>query len=82
MADSKNNWRGPQPAPRYLGRLLRANFPQITETGIYNDRNVAGTSKKSSHAEGRALDIHLSAQNPDQKSVGDRLFHTIILRAR
>ena len=82
MSDSKNKWKGPQPAPRYLGRLLRANFPQISETGIYNDRNVAGTSKKSSHAEGRALDIHLSAKDPDQKSLGDQLFRTIVSRAR
>jgi hypothetical protein len=82
MAESKNKWKGPQPAPRHFGRLLRANFPQITQTGIYNDRNVAGTSKKSSHAEGRALDIHLSAQDPDQKSLGDQLFQAVILRAR
>ena len=82
MAQSANNWKGPQPAPRYLGRLLRANFPQITATGIYNDRNVAGTTKKSSHAEGRAIDIHLSAADPEQKVIGDRLFDAIIHRAR
>ena len=82
MTESKNNWKGPQPAPRYLGRLLRANFPQISQTGVYNDRNVAGTSKKSSHAEGRALDIHLNANDPDQKVLGDQLFQAIILRSR
>ena len=53
MAERKINWDGPQPAPAYLGGLLRANFPQISATGIYNNRNVAGTSRKSSHAEGR-----------------------------
>ena len=82
MAESKNNWKGPQPAPLHFGRLLRANFPQITQTGIYNDRNIAGTSKKSAHAEGRALDIHLSANDPSQKSLGDQLYNAIIRKAR
>jgi len=73
MTQRPNHWKGPQPATRYVGRLLRMNFPQITEVGLYNDRNVAGTSKKSSHAEGRAIDFHLSAKNPDQKALADRL---------
>jgi len=81
MAESKNHWKGPQPAPRDLGRLLRVNFPQIRQTGIYNDRNIAGTSRKSSHAEGRALDIHLNAKDPDQKALGDRLVQILIQRA-
>jgi len=81
MAERKINWNGPQPAPAYLGRLLRANFPQISATGIYNDRNVAGTSRKSSHAEGRALDFHLDATDPSQKALGDRLFDAIIRKA-
>jgi hypothetical protein len=41
---------------------------------VHNDRNVAGTTKKSSHAEGRALDFHLDATDPSQKALGDRLF--------
>jgi len=82
MTQSPNNWKGPQPAPRYVGRLLRINFPQIREVGIYNDRNVAGTSKKSSHAEGRAIDIHLNAKNSDQRALGDRLADILIRRAR
>jgi hypothetical protein len=81
MADSENQWKGPQPAPRHLGRLLRANFPQIRQTGIYNDRNIAGTSIKSAHAEGRALDIHLNATDPDQKFLAERLVQILIQRS-
>jgi len=75
------NWKGPQPAPRHLAGRLRANFPQITQTGIYNDRKIAGTQRKSAHAEGRALDIHLSAIDPEQRSLGDQLFRALIRRA-
>jgi hypothetical protein len=81
VPDKKINWKGPQPAPSYLAHLLRANFPAIRKTGIYNDRNVAGTTKKSSHAEGRALDFHLDATDPSQKALGDRLFDAIINKA-
>src|SRR3982750_4131207 len=70
---SKVNWKGPQPAPKYLGHLLRYNFPQIREIGIYNDRNIAGTTVKSAHAEGRAIDIHLNALNSEQRGLGDQL---------
>jgi hypothetical protein len=81
MAEKKINWNRPQPAPTYMKRLLLANFPQITQTGIYNNRNVAGTNKKSSHAEGRGLDFHLDANDPDQKALGDELFDAIIRKA-
>jgi hypothetical protein len=81
MGARKINWKGPQPAPAYLAGLLRANFPTIKKTGIYNDRNVAGTTKKSSHAEGRALDFHLDATDPSQKALGDRLFDALIRKA-
>ena len=81
MGQKKINWKGPQPAPRYMANLLTANFPDVKKTGIYNDRNVAGTSKKSSHAEGRALDFHLDATDPSQKALGDRLFDAIIRKA-
>ena len=81
MGQKKINWKGPQPAPRYMANLLTANFPDVKKTGIYNDRNVAGTNKKSSHAEGRALDFHLDATDPSQKALGDRLFDAIIRKA-
>jgi hypothetical protein len=79
---SKVNWKGPQPAPKHLAKRLRVNFPQITRTGIYNDRNVAGTNKKSSHAEGLGLDIHLSALDPGEGELGDQLYQALIRRAR
>ena len=82
MADlSKVNWHGPQPAPKELAKMLKLNFPQITQTGIYNDRNVAGTTKKSSHAEGRGLDIHLSAFVPEQRMLADQLYPVFIRKA-
>src|SRR5690349_3424340 len=82
MSDlSKVDWRGPQPAPNELAKRLKANFPSITRTGIYNDRNVAGTKKKSSHAEGRAIDIHLSVLIPEEKMLGDQLFRALIRKA-
>lgn len=82
MSDySKINWKGEQPLPSTLAKRLKVNFPQITQTGIYNDRNVAGTSKKSSHAEGRALDIHLNVLVHDQKILGDQLFKVLIRKA-
>jgi hypothetical protein len=68
------DWHRPQPAPKEVARRLRTNFPMITATGIYNDRNVAGTNIKSSHAEGRGLDVHLSAGDQRQRLVGDQLF--------
>jgi hypothetical protein len=80
MAD-EINWKKSQPAPRHLARLLRANFSQISATGIYNDRNVAGTKKKSAHAEGRALDIHLNANHPDELALGDQIFEALIRKA-
>jgi hypothetical protein len=75
------DWRKPQPLPSELGRVLRAEFPMITATGIFNDRNIAGTNKKSAHAEGRAIDIHLKVSDPTQRMVGDRLFDILIAAA-
>lgn len=83
MADFSNvNWKGPQPAPKYLGRMLQFNFPQITQVGIYNDRNIAGTNIKSAHAEGRAIDIHLNSLDPEQRGLGDQLVLALIGKAR
>jgi hypothetical protein len=72
------DWNKPQPGPSTVAKRLKANFLLIRATGIYNDRNVAGTKRKSSHAEGRGLDIHLSAENPDERLVGDQLFKMLI----
>lgn len=79
---SKVNWKGPQPAPIYLSHLLRTNFPQITQIGIYNDRYIAGTTTKSPHAEGRAIDIHLNARDPEQRGLGDQLVLVFTRKAR
>ncbi len=75
------DWKRPQPAPLYLRQRLRANFPEITKMGIYNDRNIAGTTKKSAHAEGRAIDIHLNANIPSQRTLGDQLVSALIRKA-
>lgn len=72
------NWHRAQPLPAALARYLKVNFLQISATGIYNDRNVAGTNKKSAHAEGRALDIHLSVNQPDERLIADQLFRIFI----
>lgn len=75
------NWNGPQPAPIQVSRILRAGFPVITRSEIYNNRDVAGTTKKSSHAEGRGLDVYLNAKDPNQKVLGDQLFRVLIAEA-
>ena len=83
MADFSNvNWKGPQPPPKYLGQMLQFNFPQITQVGIYNDRNIAGTNIKSAHAEGRAIDIHLNAFDSEQRHLGDQLVLALTGKAR
>ncbi|MDQ2776363.1 MAG: hypothetical protein M3Y57_15825 [Acidobacteriota bacterium] len=54
------------------------NFHQTRNDGIYNDRNIAGTTTKSLHAEGRALDIGLMVSRPYEKLIGDELFQAFI----
>jgi hypothetical protein len=71
-------WNGPQPAPKALWQLIHANFHQTRNDGIYNNRNIAGTSTKSLHAEGRALDIGLMVSRPDEKLTGDQLFQAFM----
>lgn len=72
------NWGKAQPAPKALWTLVHAYFPQVRNLGIYNDRNVAGTKKKSGHAEGRAIDLGLLAGRPSEKALGDQLFRILI----
>ncbi len=64
-----------------MARMLRANFPDITRTGIYNDRNIAGTNTRSAHAEGRALDVHLNAADPGEKLLADQLVAALVRKA-
>jgi hypothetical protein len=53
--------RGCQTGTLALGRAVRAAFPELqTLTGAYgcfNPRRIAGSSRWSLHAEGRALDV-------------------------
>ncbi len=81
MADPIINWQQNQPAPSHAIRMIHANFPQVKNLGIYVCRNIKGTSTKSAHAEGRALDIGINANKAEEKVVGDALFHALIRAA-
>jgi hypothetical protein len=72
------NWNGPQPGPLLLRDLILVNFPLVKKIGIYNNRTVAGSTRLSHHAEGRALDIYLHAHTAPQKVLGDLLFAAFI----
>jgi len=74
----KINWAKDQPAPQHAIRTIHANFPQVRNLGIYVCRNIKGTSVRSAHAEGRALDIGLRANHPGERFVGDQLFRALI----
>lgn len=79
MADPRHvNWAQSQPAPTHAIRMIHANFPQVRNLGIYVCRNITGTATKSAHAQGRALDVGLNAHRPEEKVVGDALFHALI----
>jgi hypothetical protein len=75
---NKVSWQQAQPLPREIAKYLRFNFPQVTQTGIYEPRTIRGTNIPSAHAEGRAIDIHLRACKPNEKLVGDLLFRVLI----
>jgi hypothetical protein len=75
------NWRQNQPAPVHAIRMLKVNFPQVKDLGIYVCRNVKGTDVKSAHAQGRALDIGLRADRPAEKMIGDGIFRALIRAA-
>jgi hypothetical protein len=75
------NWNQDQPAPRTAIRMIHANFPNLKSLGIYVCRNVKGTNVKSAHAEGRALDIGVSANRPGERLIGDLLFKALIASA-
>ena len=55
---------------RYIDHWFRGH-----SLGIYNCRNVAGTSHLSTHAEGRALDWALNAKVPRQRRQARRIIH-------
>ena len=82
MDYDKIDWKKPQPAPRLMKAVFHLTFPEITYFGIYQDRNVSGTNKKSSHAEGRALDFHLSAFDSKQAILGYLLSRMLVRKAK
>lgn len=64
-----------------LGQAASGKLSADHSDRIYNDRNIAGTLTKSAHAEGRALDVHLRANHPDQRSLGDQRFRALVRKA-
>jgi hypothetical protein len=74
IMQNEPNWNNPkgQPAPRALWHLINANFPTTRNKGVWVFRTVKKTNALSHHDEGRALDIGI---NPQDKYIGDRLFH-------
>lgn len=48
---------GPQPGAINLRDWILANYPNLGNLGIYNNRSVRGGASLSTHAEGRAIDI-------------------------
>jgi hypothetical protein len=64
--------KGPQPGAVALRSWLESRF--IGQSwGIFNCRKVAGSSRWSLHAEGRALDWKLDAYDKAQRQAGDRI---------
>lgn len=76
------DWKKAQPGPKALWQAVHSQFPQTRLLGIYAARNVRGTQTPSAHAEGRALDIGLRADEAGEKALGDQLFAIFIRNAR
>lgn len=86
----KVNWKRNQPIFFQLELLLVENFPFLTELG-YGKRwsgmgaYVNRTTRSggvSHHAEGRAVDIYLSAFKSAERRLGDGLFELFIANGR
>jgi hypothetical protein len=76
------NWKKNQPIVHYARTVLVLTFPILVRLGYskhpsgiggYVDRTTR-SGGPSAHAEGRALDIYLSAFVPAEKRLGDGLF--------
>lgn len=51
--------KGAAVGTKSLAELVKKQFPQIKQTGIFNCRKIRGNADNlSTHAEGRGLDIH------------------------
>jgi hypothetical protein len=77
---TKVNWNQDQPIVKYLRRWVPAIFPVIHQNhplgrgvGGYVSRTTA-MGMPSAHAEGRAADIYLNANDGTQRRIGDGLF--------
>lgn len=52
---------------------MQRNSPSGRSKGIFNCRNIAGTSQKSLHSEGRALDWILHVENATEKAEAEHM---------
>lgn len=68
---------GPEPGARALLAWLREEYPQGSSLGIFNCRPVAGTSTKSLHSEGRALDYKMPMENGRGSAIGREIVFRI-----
>ena len=67
------DWRRNQPIILHLRRWVPQAFPEVRRIGGYNNRRTR-RGGFSAHSEGRAADIHLFANVPIEKRIGDGLF--------
>lgn len=65
------NWDQSQPAPLALWQLVTSNFPHARNLGIYNPGH-------EDHGEGRALDIGLLANRPDESEIAWGLIEDVL----
>jgi hypothetical protein len=68
---------GPQPGTTALRRLLRARFGERLAE-IYNCRPIRGGTSLSLHAEGRAVDYYVNANDPQELQVGDQIVRWLL----
>jgi len=65
--------KGPAKGTQSLAALIKGQFPFVTQTGIFNCRQIRGADNLSTHAEGRGIDIHVKTINDGDK-IRDWLF--------
>lgn len=64
---------GPEPGTRALQSFLLEQYDEAFSLGIYNCRDVAGTSTTSAHGEGRAGDTGVPMHNGRGSAIGHDL---------
>lgn len=84
------NWKQHQPIFYKFELLMAENFPFLTRLGYskhwsgmwaFVDRTTK-SGGRSDHAEGRGIDVYLSAFKPDEKALGDGLFEMFLNNSR